>query len=179
MIFVMTPHGAELLDREARKFTPMFRGCILVKVFEEHTTEEEEKVWFLKIVVKEHDGGTHIRRINEREYIACAFSVIQEESVEVNMENFQTDTNLTKWRKQWFTVCHQIWKQNCISKMEIKYIENSTTEITTWQSSVSIELNCKKTTSIADGLTRKEATKNAIKKLINDRSVFTYLLILK
>ena len=59
-----------------------------------------------------------------------------------------------------------------LPKMEIKYIENSTTETTTWQSSISIKLNFKKTTSIADGLTQKEATKNAIKKLLNDRSVF-------
>ena len=66
-----------------------------------------------------------------------------------------------------------------LPKMEIKYIENSTTETTTWQSSISIKLNFKKTISIADGLTQKEATKNAIKKLLNDRSVFTYLLILK
>ena len=63
-----------------------------------------------------------------------------------------------------------------LQKMEIKYIENSTTKITNWQSTVSIELNCKKTTSISDGLTQKEATKNAIKKLINDRSVFNNII---
>ena len=39
-----------------------------------------------------------------------------------------------------------------LPKMEIKYIENSTTETTTWQSSISIKLNFKKTISIADGL---------------------------
>ena len=63
-----------------------------------------------------------------------------------------------------------------LSKMEIKYIENSTTETTTWQSSISIKLNFKKTTSISNGLTQKEATKNAIKKLINDRSVFNNII---